>query len=209
MAFIARDLMIPLFPQVEEMVCLPYMSGCLPMTCLPHYSNDCCHSCPMTTYCVANSGLGEAAIPPAGGLIQSADLAEVKAQLQQALSANRLAPAGSGVAFVTRDLMTTVVPEGSVTDNGARNCSPLGSSGPQSLACPGDDPVDRGELVKVNAALQQVIRGNLAADPQPAPWRAMINLDQEPWHLRLGDGGTGIGPDYATSPDARKPQFRA
>jgi RHS repeat-associated protein len=112
MAFTARDLMIPVLPQVEAMACLPYLSGCLPMTCLPH-SNDCCHSCPMTTYCVANSGLGEAAIPPASGLIQSADLAEVKAQLRQAIRASgTAAPAGDGVTFTTRDVMIPLLPQG-------------------------------------------------------------------------------------------------
>jgi hypothetical protein len=171
MAFSTRDLMVP----VARPGGIPFNECTLFGTCL-HYTPE-PPVCPAASpYCVATpdpAGLlarGDAT-SPAAGAIHPADLAGVQAQLSQALNARRTAvPAGSGLAFTTRDLMTSVLPrlnddnDCKIHNSECNEASCSASPGP----CEGTpDTTDYGdlrykvinppELSEIQAVLQQAV----------------------------------------------------
>jgi RHS repeat-associated protein len=102
LAFVARDLMIPLLIQNVDQYCIltPELNHISRFCCIPEISG-----CPGCSNC---SGITDWHPPYLG--VDPAALGDLRTQLQQALSAN--GPAGNGVAFTTRDLMIPLVPFG-------------------------------------------------------------------------------------------------
>jgi RHS repeat-associated protein len=130
LAFAARDLMIPL-------ASVNHFTDCTLYGTCAHYSGCQLQCSYEPTYCVATCGASQELQflprPP----VESAHLAEVRAQLQQALSAPALGMGGSGMAFTTRDLMVPVIPFGCVATFGGGGCEAVTGAPCGVVSAPG------------------------------------------------------------------------